>query len=595
MSEILPLRPYQQAAITSIRQAWDSGIRRPAVVLPTGAGKTVIFAHLAKMMHQETGARSLVLVHTTELVEQAVRKFHDVAPHLNVGVVKAERDEHADADIIVATVQTLRVERRRAALSNIGIVTVDECHHATAVSYQSVLRHFGCLTDDTMCDECVSGDEDPAPWCDCRDDETCTGPCRRRAHDPTRCPVNGNALAVGFTATLARGDGAALGEVWQKVVYRRDIVDMISAKHLLPIRGKRVKVPDLDFSKVKKTHGDYQADDLAEALTDSLAPELVAKAYVEHASGRSGILFAPTVDSAYVFAEAMQGVGISCETVHGALPREERALILKRFSTGETQVVSNCMVLTEGFDEPRASCAVVCRPTTSAPLYTQMVGRVLRPYLGQSEALLLDVVGVTGRHRLASLVDLLGDNTKELHKDVESLADMLLTADGLELEEESHGTRIPIQFQEADAYEVIEVDLFARSHSAWLQTTAGTWFLPAGKHTVFLAPSGGVGRWNVAVTGPGVREFRYRRISLDAAMTWGEEVAIEVSGNRALTNKKASWRKRDAMPTEAQIAMARRLRIKHDPFITKGELSDLISTRLASQAIDPQVALWIQP
>lgn len=285
MSEILPLRPYQEAAIASIRYEWSNGIRRPAVVLPTGAGKTVIFAHLGRQMHEEHGVRSLVLVHTSELVEQAVRKFHDIAPNLTIGVVKAERDEHADADIIVATVQTLRSERRRSALSNIGVVIVDECHHATAASYRMILEHFGCLEND-----------DVAP---------------NREDDP--------ALCVGFTATLARGDGAALGEIWQKVVYRRDIIDMISAKHLLPIRGKRVKVPDLDFSKVKKTHGDYQADDLAEALTDSLAPELVAKAYVEHAFDRSGILFAPTVDSAYTFAEAMQAAGIQCETVHGAL------------------------------------------------------------------------------------------------------------------------------------------------------------------------------------------------------------------------------------------------------------------------------------
>lgn len=550
MTNILPLRPYQEAAIASIRYEWSQGVRRPAVVLPTGAGKTVIFAHLGTLMHREAGVRSLVLVHTSELVEQAVRKFHDIAPHLTIGVVKAERDEHADADIIVATVQTLRSDRRRAALDNIGVVIVDECHHATAQSYRTILEHFGCFDD--------------------------------------------GALTVGFTATLARGDGAALGEIWQKVVYRRDIVDMIAAKHLLPIRGKRVKVPDLDFSKVKKTHGDYAADELGEALTDSLAPSLVAKAYTEHASDRSGIIFTPTVDSAYVFADSMREAGISCETVHGALPKEERALILKRFATGETQVVTNCMVLTEGFDEPRASCAVIARPTTSAPLYTQMVGRVLRPYPGQTEALLLDVVGVTGRHRLASVVDLLGDKAKILHKeDPESLADLLLTADGLELEEESGGgTRSPITFQEGDTYEVREVDLFARSHSAWLRTAGGTWFLPAGKHTVFLAPSGGVGRWNVAVVGPGVREFRYRRIGLDAAMAWGEEVAIEVSGNRALTNRKASWRRSGQEPGPAQLAMARRLHIKHDPFISKGDLSDLISTKLASQTIDPLIARW---
>lgn len=549
MTGILPLRPYQAACIDAIRAAWSAGIRRPAAVLPTGAGKTVIFAHLGDAMHREHGIRTLVLVHTSELVDQAVRKFRDVAPHLRVGVVKAERDEHMESDIIVATVQTLRVAHRRGALENIGLIVVDECHHATATSCRTILGHFGAFDDSS----------------------------------PLR--------VIGFTATLARGDGAALGEVWQKVVYRKDIIDMISARHLLPIRGKRIKVPDLDFSKVEKTHGDYAADELGEALTDSLAPPLVAKSYQEHASDRSGIVFTPTVESAYVFRDSFRDINITAETVHGALPKEERALILKRFATGDVQVVTNCMVLTEGFDEPRASCVVVARPTTSAPLYTQMVGRVLRPYPGQRDALLLDVVGVTGKLRLASLVDLIGDRTKVLHQDVESLADMLLTADGLELEDEGHGGRSPIRFEEGDSYETVEVDLFARSHSAWLRTAGGTWFLPAGKHVVFLAPAGGGGRWNVAVTGPGTREFRYRRISLDAALAWGEEVAVEVSGNRALTSRKASWRRNDQQPSDAQVRMAQRLHI--DPNLrSKAELSDLISTALASRDIDPLIRSW---
>lgn len=564
-SEILPLRPYQRAALEAVTGAWETGVRRPVVVLPTGAGKTVIFAHLGAHMHATHGKRSLVIVHTTELVEQAVNKFHDIAPHLRVGVVKAERDEHLDSDIIVATVQTLRSTSRLSRLSNIGVVIVDECHHATAESYQKVLYHFGCLED---LDD---------PWPEDAPDEP--------------------ALAVGFTATLARGDGAALGEVWQKVVYRKDIEDMIRLNHLLPPKGRRIKVPDLDFGKVKRTHGDYQADELGEALTDSLAPSLVASAYEEHARDRSGILFAPTVASAYVFAEALEAAGITSATVHGALPKEERALILKRFKTGDIQVVSNCMVLTEGFDEPRASCVVVARPTTSVSLYVQMVGRVLRPYPGQTDALVLDVVGVTGRHRLASVVDLIGDKTKTLKREVGDDDVVILTADGLLLEGEEPESRpsSPIAFQDGDSYVSVEVDLFRRSHSAWLQTENGVWFLPAGKAFVFLAPAGGAGTWNVGLVGNHdgrhIREFRYRRISLDAAMSWGEEVAREFAP-AYLLNKKATWRRQNEEPGPRQLAMARGLGLEVQPFTTKGEVSDMISRRLASRELDPIVAKW---
>lgn len=562
MTEILRLRGYQEKAIKAILSAWEDGTRRPAVVLPTGAGKTVIFAHLGKLMHEHQGKRSLVLVHTNELVDQAVAKFRDVAPHLTVGVVKAERNEHAEADIIVATVQTLRSPTRRAQIANIGVVIVDECHHATATTYREILDHYGCRA------------ELDDPWPEDAPDEP--------------------ALAVGFTATLARNDAASLGEIWQKVVYRQDIIDMIQMSYLLPIRGKRVRVPDLDFSKVRKSRGDYQADELGEALTDSLAPSLVAKAYTEHAADRSGIIFTPTVDSAYVFAEAMREAGISCETVHGALPREERQLILKRFKSGDLQTVSNCMVLTEGFDEPRASCVVVARPTTSASLYTQMVGRVLRPYPGQTEALLLDVVGVTGRHKLASLVDLIGDKTKVLREEEESLADLLLTSEGLEFEEEEGSPKRPIRFQDADSYEVVDVDLFKRSHSAWLQTKDHVWFLSAGKADVFLVPCGGADTWNVGVIGTvdnrSVREFRYRRISLDAAMSWGEEIVREIGGS-SLAKRKASWRRDNIEPGPKQIALARGLGI--DPsFKSKGQLSDEISVILASRTIDPIVKRW---
>lgn len=563
---LLPLRGYQKEAIAALERAWfNEGLRRPAIVLPTGAGKTVIFAHVARQAHERDGTRSLILVHTNELIEQAVSKLHDVAPRMVVGVVKAERDEHLEADVIVATVQTLRSERRRNAIANIGLVIIDECHHATAVSYRDVLSGFGCMFEGTQSD-------DPIPGFTAR--------------------------AVGFTATLARGDGMALGDVWQKVVYRRDILDMIEMGYLLPVRGKRIKVPDLDFSKVGRSRGDYQADELGEALTDSLAPELVAKAYMEHAGERSGILFAPTVASAYVFSDALNALGIISETVHGALPREERALILKRLNSGDTQVVCNCMVLTEGFDEPRVSCGVICRPTTSAPLYTQMVGRILRPYPGQANALLLDVVGVTGRHRLASLVDLVGDPTKVMREpDIESLADMLITADGFDLDEDKPigGTAPGPEFVHADEVVAVDVDLFRRSHSAWLQTEGGTWILPAGKAYVFLAPSGGAGRWNVAVVGnvenKAVREFRYRRVSLDAAMSWGEETVRELGGN-PLVNKRSAWRRASVPPTDKQMAIAAQLKIAIPEGMSKGELSNAISAKLASKMIDPIIEKW---
>lgn len=546
----LPLRDYQKEALVAIERAWQSH-SAVATVLPTGAGKTVVFSHLAARARAQ-GQRTLVLVHTNELVEQAVDKLRQHAPHLSRGVIKAERNENA-ADVMVATVQTVRARGRLDALratpggDNLLIV-VDECHHVTAASYRTVL-------------------------------------------DALKPPADRQRVA-GFTATLSRGDGAALGDVWETVAYRRDIIDMIKEGYLLPPRGKRIKVPDLDLRKAKMSGGDYADEAMADALSEALAPELTAKAYVEHASDRSGILFAPTVDSAYEFAAAFSAAGIVTETVHGGLPKAERAAILHRLHIGETQLVSNCMVLTEGFDEPRASCVVVARPTTSSGLYVQMVGRVLRPYPGQIDALVLDVVGVTGRHRLAGAVDLIGDKTKILRvDDEENLADWLLDENGLAFEEEEGpaGGSFPLEYARADEIEVHEVDLFAKSHSAWLRTVDGVWFLAAGRAFVFLVPNGD--RFNVAVTDGLGGEMRYTRVDLDVAMAWGEEVAKELGGG-PLVNKKGAWRRKSEKATEAQIKYGHGLGIINCDTMSKGELSDRINEVKASRTLGRIVRGW---
>src|SRR5882757_1888651 len=144
MSEILPLRPYQQAAIDRVEGAWLAGIDRPAVVLPTGAGKTVVFAHLARRVHAGGGQPTLVLVHTTELVDQALDKLRAVAPLLRLGRVQATANE-TGADVVVGTVQSVRRPRTLDALAQRGrwLTVVDECHHATAASYRTVLDALG--------------------------------------------------------------------------------------------------------------------------------------------------------------------------------------------------------------------------------------------------------------------------------------------------------------------------------------------------------------------------------------------------------------------------------------------------------------------
>src|SRR6188768_291823 len=246
MSAILPLRDYQREAIAELHRRWDAGDTRVPMVLATGLGKTVIFAHLiADWVRANVAKRVIVLVHTDELVQQAYKKIRDTAPALKVGIVKAERNE-VTARVIVASVQSLRSAKRRAQIRNVGLIIVDECHHATATTYRNILDHYGALPTQFEKD------------------------LQELSRQKPRIQV------AGFTATLARGDKAKLSDIWQECTFQRGIAFGIRRGYLLDVRGKRIVVPDLDLSTVKKSGGDYQDASLGNAMDAALAPSVIA-------------------------------------------------------------------------------------------------------------------------------------------------------------------------------------------------------------------------------------------------------------------------------------------------------------------------------
>lgn len=536
----LNLRRYQREAIAGIDAALAEGFLRPAVILPTGMGKTVVFSHLIAR-EANAGRKVLVLVHRDELAEQAKAKIHSVSPDATIGIVKAQRNE-VDADVIVASVQTLARPNRREMIEGIGLVIVDECHHALAKTWREVLQHFGCFGLDSPVGETVySGSPTPA---------------------------------IGFTATLARGDGLGLGDVWQTVAYERDIEYGIEHGHLCDVRAQQVTIDGFDLATIAKTRGDYQEGQLGDALISVNAGEHVAAAYAEHAGTRRGILFAPTVASAFHFSDALNEAGIVTETITGETSKEDRELAYKKFQTGDVQVLSNCMVLTEGFDAPWAEIAVIARPTQSAPLYTQMVGRVLRPFPGKDEALVLDVVGIAGAHKLRTLKDL---STIKV-EDGESLTE---AKERIESEREGAVERERIVGERKTR----EIELFAASHSVWLQTKGGVWFIPVRGGIVCLweKPDGtvSVGRKLDRKLG----EWLFSGLSLEAAMSWGEQIANEF--DPTLAQKDRAWRK--TKPSDAQLDLAIRMRIAPaDELVQmrRGAVSDLLSIHFASRDLD---------
>ena len=395
MSSAPTLRPYQQAAIDAVLAARRAGARRMVVCLPTGAGKTVIFSHLARMARRPV----LVLAHREELLSQAADKIARALgdPSL-VAIEQAERRAPASAKVVVCSIRSLH-ERRLAEVvrgRDLGLIVYDECHHAAAEDNQRVLRQLGAF--------------DPA-W---------TG------------------TLLGFTATTARGDGIGLSRVFEKIVYTRTLPEMIDDGYLVPLRGFRVETA-ADLDRVTSGALDFREEELAEAVDIEERNALVARSIQELCRDRRTIVFCVTVAHAKNLARALGLLGIPAGVVYGDMPSEERALVLSRFREGRLAALTNVAVLTEGFDDPGVSCVAMARPTRSEGLYAQCVGRGTRLHPGKKDCLILDFVDVS-RLSLCTLpslfgmprdLDLQGEDVSEARR---AFARITLDAQGFEVE-----------------------------------------------------------------------------------------------------------------------------------------------------------------
>lgn len=532
------LRDYQVESVDAVVSAWRDGIQRPGLVLPTGAGKTVVLAEIAEHPQVRQRGRTLIIAHRKELIEQAAAKVRQQAPpHRRVGIVKGTANGVL-ADVVVGSVQTLRNPARHRQLRDVGTVIVDEAHHVTADSYRKILDHFGCFTP-------------------------------------------GGANALGVTATMSRGDGQRLGDVWEKIVYEKDIAWMIRRGYLVPVKGIRVQVPDLDMRRVKRMAGDYSDAALGAALEGSLAPQAIARAYTEHTPGRQAILFAPTVHSAEVIGDALTEAGWRVRLVWGEMPEGARTAALDDFRAGRVDILASCGILTEGTDLPMAEVGIMARPTTIAPLYIQMAGRVLRLHPGKERAVLLDVCGVTAKHALIAPVDLFG---RELTEITEVDPD-LLELEGFE-EPEPEPERAPKPLIDGEL-EAVEVDLFRGTTATWKTTYAGYWFLATPRRYIAVVPGDDRAHYDVVWmdrTTPGVWGWVVRDVG---DMAHAQRAAEgNVAADETLTTRRdAGWRGRPA--TEKAVGKARRLGLEVGAFMSGGEVSDMIDRALASGRIDP--------
>jgi hypothetical protein len=432
----------------------------------------------------------------------------------------------------------------------VSLLIVDECHHVMARTYRDILDHFASAEKVT-----------------------------------------------GYTATLARGDGQGLGAVWAEVAYTRSISWMVRRRYLVPPRGLAVEVPDLNLIALKGK--DFKDGELGEALAESLAPDLVAAAYLKHAADRRGLGFAPTVASAEIFAKAFERNGILSDIIHGGLPEGDkqnpapgtRRRILADHRAGVFQVLWNCMILTEGYDDPQVSCIVGARPTKSKPLYQQMAGRGLRvdparPYEEQ-DCLLLDVSGMGGYHDLCTIIDLSEFGIKDdgTGKTLIELEDELDAGEGVPDE------AVPYYVGETVTREFDP--LGQPSTKVWLKTKGGVFFVPAGtRHFVFIMEYPEPGRWSVCTAGktngdglPAITA--HRGLPLDQALVWAEDIALDLGADLNKSNKAAPWRKKKPSEKFKDFASALGLKVGLDE--RQGALSDRVDVVQGSRRLDPIV------
>jgi len=531
----LTLRPYQREALTAIEAASLRGVRPQVVSMPTGTGKMVVFAHLAA--HSNT--RTLILAHRDELIRQTVGKLAMVSDAsgipLDIGIVKAERDEHT-ARVVVASVQTLQSERRLQRLAqNFALVVVDECHHAEPENaYGRILNYVGATLPD--------------------------GP-----------------LIVGFSATPYRPNNAPIVTTddrpgcFAEVVYTLPLMEMIAKGYLSPVIAKEVMLRDLSMKDVRTAHGDYVERDLEAAMLKANAPLHVSRVLQECAQGRRSLVFCPTVAMVHAVANECHKDGLRVADVLGEAPTDAKQAIYAALREGQLDAIISYGVLTEGFDEPSIDCIVLARPTKSRVLFAQCVGRGLRLYPGKENCLLIDACCVLERHDLFSLAAQLGLlKTTEEDERPKTSKPRIATDDDEDERPSLRGIRI------------FDHDLLDKPALHWIRTAKrGLLVAKIKDHYLRIVPTG---KNHYKLEHRHQHDRRYvvlaQALSLEYCMGIASDTANE-AGVIGMAVEGARWRNRPPKPiSEKRASFLRKLNIAVNPNWTAGELDDAMTAKI---------------
>ena len=596
----IELRDYQRACLDAICTEWTKGHNRLLVQLATGAGKTTIFSALPThppvaqwLSAFPPGQRAvLVVAHREELIDQSAERLRLMNPKAAVTIEQGERYASPYSDIVVASIQTLaamkgRRLKRLLQRMRFRLVVIDEAHHASADSYRNMLVALRFLP--------------PADASDTENDEAAFySDIEQMAMAlrgwETQAPKD--QILIGVTATPNRSDAIGLGCVFQSIAYTYGIKPMIDDGWLVPIVPWVIETKT-SLDQVRTTHGEFNQKDLAEAVNRDDRNQLAVAAWREHAKDLQTIAFTVDVAHAYAMATAFERQGIAAQAVSGDTPKEDRAAAFQRFRDGRIQVLSNCMIVTEGVDLPMASCILNAKPTKSATLYTQMVGRGLRPHHGKPHCVVIDLVDVARKHSLQAAPVLYGlppglkaqgEDLRKVEEGLEAFREQFQTFD-IERALAAGGKTLAQLNAEATSFDVWAVpDLGAiASHVtlSWLKVGTDTYRLQypwAGGTEVLKVEPDMLGHYVVSCTFRSMdaiggsskqRTLGAQIPSAPEALALAETfVANERRTVTRLTAKDARWKGDPA--TEKQIALLIRRRIPFQPGITKGAASSLL-------------------
>lgn len=401
----MELRPYQEEAKNAIFEQWKNGTRRTLLVLPTGCGKTIVFAKVTEDCVRH-GNRVLVLAHRGELLDQAADKIRKTTG-LGCAVEKAEEScQGSWFRIVVGSVQTLMREKRLNQFPEdyFNTIIVDEAHHCISDSYQRVLQHFP------------------------------------------------EANVLGVTATPDRGDMRNLGQYFESLAYEYTLPKAIKEGYLSPIKALTIPLK-IDMSDVSVQAGDFKVGEIGTVLDPYL--EGIAAEMEKYCQDKKTVVFLPLVKTSQKFRDILNEHGFQATEVNGE--SQDRAEILRDFESGKYNVLCNSMLLTEGWDCPSVDCIVVLRPTKVRSLYCQMVGRGTRLSPGKDHLLLLDFLWHTERHELCHPASLICENEEVAQKMTENLEDSAGIAIDIEEAEKTASEDVVAQREEALAQRLEEM------------------------------------------------------------------------------------------------------------------------------------------